>query len=214
MLTVHGTTLENPYLIIKEDIDFDQFLELANETDKCELIGGVFIMHSPASTQHEFVFQFLLGLLGNYVSFYNLGTVLGSRTVVKVDDKNGYEPDILFVSNHNKAEITKTYIDGSPDFIVEILSATTKRYDLGSKRDYYEKIGVKEYWVVDIDNKEIIKHTLTQNRFEETPIAKGKLKSVTINGFWINVEWLWMGKLPKGLDCLAEIIGFEIKLKK
>lgn len=214
MLTLHGTTLEDPYLIIKEDVNFDRFLELANETDKCELIGGVFVMHSPASTPHELVFKLLFVLLEEYVSFYNLGTVLGSRTVIKVDDKNGYEPDILFVSNDNNAEITKIYIDGAPDFVVEILSATTKRYDLGAKKEQYAKIGVKEYWVIDIDNKELINFSLIQNRFEENVMPNGKLKSKTINGFWIMVEWLWQEKLPKGLDCLAEIIGFEIKLKK
>ena len=38
VLTLHGTTLEDSYLIIKDDVDFDRFLELANETDKGALI--------------------------------------------------------------------------------------------------------------------------------------------------------------------------------
>jgi Uma2 family endonuclease len=56
-------------------------------------------------------------------------------------------PDLVVVCD---PEIDKDlYIDGAPTLVIEILSAKTMRFDIGLKKDIYEKIGVKEYWIVE-----------------------------------------------------------------
>ncbi|MDR0724703.1 MAG: Uma2 family endonuclease [Prevotellaceae bacterium] len=40
---------------------------------------------------------------------------------------------------------------GAPDFIAEIQSPSTARYDLIEKFNLYEAVGVREYWVVFLD---------------------------------------------------------------
>jgi Uma2 family endonuclease len=68
---------------------------------------------------------------------------------VRLADHDMVEPDLVYVSNERAAAITARYIAGAPDLVVEALSPSTWRRDLGSKRARYELLGVREYWVLD-----------------------------------------------------------------
>ena len=57
------------------------------------------------------------------------------------------QPDVLVICDASK--ITKSGARGVPDFIIEILSPSTAKKDLGDKFTLYERHGVAEYWVVD-----------------------------------------------------------------
>ena len=62
-------------------------------------------------------------------------------------DKTTVEPDILIVCDRSKI-INKPECQGSPDFIIEIVSKGESKKDLEIKRELYERAGVKEYWVI------------------------------------------------------------------
>ena len=51
--------------------------------------------------------------------------------------------------------ITEKNIQGAPDLIIEILSPSTGSRDKVEKSRLYYTHGVKEYWIVDPDNKVI-----------------------------------------------------------
>jgi Uma2 family endonuclease len=59
---------------------------------------------------------------------------------------NVVQPDICVVCDPSKLD-DKGCI-GAPDLIVEVNSPSTSKKDLHYKFDLYEKVGVKEYWVV------------------------------------------------------------------
>lgn len=61
------------------------------------------------------------------------------------------QPDILIVCDRNK--ITSRCITGAPDFIVEILSPSTRDRDLHLKASKYADSGVREYWIIDPERK-------------------------------------------------------------
>ena len=50
--------------------------------------------------------------------------------------------------------------------IVEILSPRTSKNDLGIKKDTYEKYGVKEYWIVNPQDKSITVYHLKDGRYK------------------------------------------------
>ncbi|WP_442864115.1 Uma2 family endonuclease [Anoxybacillus sp. J5B_2022] len=58
---------------------------------------------------------------------------------------------------------------GAPDLVVEVLSPSTVRNDRLLKRYYYEKAGVKEYWIADYQHQTIEKYVLCSDslRLEE-----------------------------------------------
>jgi len=61
---------------------------------------------------------------------------------------NVYQPDVVFVSNERKSILKEEGVDGAPDFVAEILSPRTAKYDRGAKRDIYARTGVQEMWIV------------------------------------------------------------------
>lgn len=65
--------------------------------------------------------------------------------------KNYVIPDVMIICNKDIIRFNGAY--GSPDLIVEVLSSSTAQNDRTLKKDIYEKIGVKEYWIVDINNR-------------------------------------------------------------
>lgn len=67
------------------------------------------------------------------------------------DDDNVTQPDVLVVCDPKK--ITQKNIQGAPDVIFEVLSPSTERKDRFTKKHLYEKFGVKEYILIDVDAK-------------------------------------------------------------
>lgn len=75
-----------------------------------------------------------------------------------VDDQDTcVQPDVMIVCGRDK--ITRRGIVGPPALVVEVLSASTATKDNRTKRDLYARAGVGEYWVVDIDAREIDAYT-------------------------------------------------------
>lgn len=70
-------------------------------------------------------------------------------------------PDISIVCDTSKLRNKRCY--GAPDLIVEVLSPSTGRNDRLLKRNYYEKAGVKEYLIVDLQNQYIEKYVLHED---------------------------------------------------
>jgi Uma2 family endonuclease len=170
-----------------------EFLRYAPEDKKAELIDGVLIVHSPASDIHERLLLFLLRLLAEFVECRNLGQVRGSRTPVVLAEEQAFEPDILFVSRERLDILQQKGVLGAPDFVVEILSASTAAYDRGPKFRAYERAGVKELWLIDPYGPAGTEFYQQQGErlVAVMPDQDGVLKSVAVPGFHIRANWLW-----------------------
>jgi len=91
----------------------------------------------------------LLVLLTNHCQIFSLGTVLCAPMDVWLTEKNVFQPDLLFVATDRSRIISEDGVHGAPDLVVEILSPSSVRRDLGDKRTIYAREGVREYWVVE-----------------------------------------------------------------
>jgi Uma2 family endonuclease len=56
------------------------------------------------------------------------------------------QPDICIVCDLSKLDERGCL--GTPDFVAEVQSLSTAKYDLNEKFKLYEEVGVREYWVV------------------------------------------------------------------
>ncbi len=178
---------------VAERMTAEEFFRYAPEDQKAELIDGVMIVHSPPLVVHERLQIFLLTLLRSYVEEHDLGEVLGSRTPVELEADQAPEPDILFVAKERLDIIQPKGVFGTPDLVIEILSAGTVQYDRGPKFRAYERAGVRELWLIDPYGPAGTEfYQLQETRFVPVmPDEKGILRSVAVSGFWINVNWLW-----------------------
>jgi len=192
---------------VAERMTAEEFLELAPEDRKAELIDGVMIMPSPALDIHERLFGFLFRLISEYVELHDLGEVRGSRTPVVLAPDQVYEPDILFVARERAHRITERGVMGAPDLVVEILSRGTLAYDRGPKLQGYERAGVPEVWLIDPYGPAGTEfYRLEGNRLTPIPVEGGILRSRALPGFAMPVEWLWPeGKFIPIREALAWI---------
>ena len=63
------------------------------------------------------------------------------------------QPDVVVVCDPSK--IKRKAIRGAPDFVVEVLSPRSSVRDRVQKAELYARHGVKEYWVIDPDNRTV-----------------------------------------------------------
>lgn len=82
---------------------------------------------------------------------------------VYLTEKDRVIPDGMIVCD--REIIKRNGIHGAPDLIVEVLSPGTKKNDKGYKKALYEKCGVREYWIVDIDSRSVEVYVLTNGIF-------------------------------------------------
>ena len=122
-----------------------------------ELIDGVLIEMEAPTTMHQtilgqFYVQFQAYISGNQgtcrVFFAPLDVQLDC------DDKTMLQPDLMVVCGGDK---TKEWgIWGAPDFVLEILSPSTKKKDMVLKYRKYKEAGVREYWLVDPEGEIVL----------------------------------------------------------
>lgn len=80
------------------------------------------------------------------------------------DNKTMVQPDLMVVCPEDYRDTYNEYIDedrgkrlnGPPRFVAEILSPSTRSKDCTVKLRKYMNAGVKEYWIVDIDNEKVM----------------------------------------------------------
>jgi len=195
-----------------EDLDRlteDEFMEIAPDKPKAELIDGVMIMNSPATLLHENQQAFLLTVLRLYAEARQLGTVVGPNAPVRVAPGQIYSPDIMFIAAERRQIITDKEVRGMPDFITEFLSASTARYDRGRKREVYEQAGLRELWLIDPYGP--VGSRFYQRRRDqliEIDALDDQVHSLTIPGFYLRRRWLWPesgpGPVP-ALEALREL---------
>ena len=70
------------------------------------------------------------------------------------DNKTMVQPDVLIICDPKK--IQRFGIFGAPDFVLEVLSPSTRKKDLTLKLNKYIEAGVREYWVIDPEKKILI----------------------------------------------------------
>jgi Uma2 family endonuclease len=181
-------------------MNYEEFLAWATELDiHAEWIEGKVQLMSPPSTRHQDIVVFLVTLLNIYISGRNLGKVMTAPYQMRLHEPpRGREPDILFVAQANLGRITKQYLDGPADLVVEVISPESSGRDRGEKFYEYEMVGVREYWLIDPQREQVEFYQLDEQGHYTLALGghTGAYTSLVIPGLTLDVEWLWQDPLP------------------
>lgn len=139
-------------IVGKRKYTYEDYLKTPDDI-RYELIEGELIMTPSPVTRHQRISGRLFALIFTFVRDNNLGEVFAAPYDVVLDEYNVFQPDILFISKDRLNIITDKNVQGSPDFIIEILSESTVYRDAIQKKRRYARSGVKEYWIVAPDDK-------------------------------------------------------------
>ena len=155
-----------------------------------ELIDGEKFMPPSPGEAHQGAIVELVVLLSGFVKSMGLGRVYPAPFDVVLSDLDVVQPDLLFVSKERSHIVTAANVRGAPDLVVEIRSPSTANRDWTIKRDLYARYGVKEYWVVDTDERSVWVMLLGDDGLEEVgSYGMGDvLSSPTLEGLSIDLD--------------------------
>lgn len=131
-------------------LTYDDFVHFPDDGMRHELIDGVHHV-TPCPVLHH---QELLGRLhlaiGNFLAGCpEVGRVLLSPFDIVFTRWDVVEPDLLVIASDQLDILTEANVQGAPALVIEILSPSTRKRDLGIKRQLFDRGGVREYWIVD-----------------------------------------------------------------
>lgn len=129
-----------------EDLD-----RLPEDENRYELIDGELFVTPAPTDPHETAAARLTRILDPYVVEQGLGYVYHPRSVVQFEGSQ-VEPDLMVRQPNPHGDWSRAPV---PVLVVEILSPSTRKLDLGKKRKYYLRHGVPEYWAVDPERRTI-----------------------------------------------------------
>ena len=118
-----------------------------------ELIDGELIVTPAPTIDHYRAMMGLFRLLDRYLARQRVGEAMLSPADLTLRRGTISQPDI-FVPPHDEADRAKSWSEIKHlHLAVEVLSPSTARYDRGGKRSHYQKAGVAEYWIVDLEGR-------------------------------------------------------------
>jgi Uma2 family endonuclease len=152
------------------------------EGTRCEVIFNELIMSPAPSREHQTLLMRLTVLLFQYMDEHSIGNLYAAPFDVYFEGiESVVQPDLFVVLNDDMDIVQKNGVHGVPSSIIEVVS-TNRAYDTQRKRSLYEKAGVKEYFLIDPENKKITLLTLnTSGFYEQTYEATGQLCSAILN---------------------------------
>lgn len=120
------------------------------EGHRAELIDGRLYDMAPPSYLHQKLVSAFTVIFSNHIkSQGGFCDVIPAPFAVNLteNDETYVEPDISIICD--KSKISDRGCEGAPDFIVEIVSPSSRRMDYNIKNAKYAEAGVREYWIVD-----------------------------------------------------------------
>ena len=128
---------------------------LPDDGNRYEVIGGELFVTPAPSLIHQRAILELAYLLGPYLREARLGEVIISPADVMFGPRTMVEPD-LFVIPLTPGPLPRAWEEvGRLLLTAEVLSPSTLYTDRGDKRELYQRKGVPEYWVIDIDGRRL-----------------------------------------------------------
>lgn len=132
---------------------------------RAELVDGKLYDMAPPSWIHQRVVVGISHALAGYIVQHGGDCKVSvAPTAVNLDgdESTWVEPDIMVACD--PAKISDRGCEGAPDWIAEVVSPSNRRWDYRDKRIRYERAGVREYWIVDLEAEQT-----TVYRFGQKP---------------------------------------------
>nr|WP_321152444.1 Uma2 family endonuclease [uncultured Acetatifactor sp.] len=132
-----------------ETITLEQY-EALPVGERVEVFDGIAYNMASLSQIHQSISMQLSTIINNYIlrrkgacSIFSapFDVLLSDRPLLIV------QPDIMVICDKSKLDGKRC--NGAPDFIIEIVSPGNPADDYIRKLYYYQKAGVREYWIVD-----------------------------------------------------------------
>lgn len=173
-------------------VTFEEFLKIDENTDDyLEFIDGyIYNMASP-SVVHQRIVTRLSGVFSNFFDGKGCEPFVSPFDVYFKNETETHrvQPDLSVICD--KSGFTENNYVGSPTLVIELLSPSTASKDIITKMNLYMRFGVKEYWIVSPEKKQIHIYNFEDKSIKDVPVIfkeHENLKSNIFHDLEINLE--------------------------
>ena len=151
---------------------------------RAELIDGELYMMSTPGTKHQRLVKEFTYFIEDYIR-HNKGECevfpAPFAVFLNVNNEIYLEPDISVICDKDK--ITDDGCKGAPDWIIEIVSPSSRPMDYNKKLFKYRTAGVREYWIVDYE-----RNLITVYNFEHDEMTDHTFSDKVKAGIYEDLE--------------------------
>jgi Uma2 family endonuclease len=140
-----------------------------------EVFDGKKLYMDAPSVRHQIAVAKLGNILGNLLNGSDCMVINAPNLVLDQAKKDFFIPDLVVHCRHSNAVLTEKAIVGAPCLIVEILSISSIGRDAIIKNNKYAEGGVSEYWMINIDSREVIIGRLNNGKYEFNMYRSGDI---------------------------------------
>ena len=157
------------------------------EGERAELIDGQIYYMAAPGRKHQQLLGAVYRKIADYIDSHGGECevdIAPFAVFLNRDSKNYVEPDISVVCDKGKLDDRGCF--GAPDWIIEIVSPSSRSMDYFKKLFKYRSAGVREYWVVDSERQSVTVYNFEQDDMaeysfgEEIPVWLYQGSSLTI----------------------------------
>lgn len=156
------------------------------EGERAELIDGQIYYMAPPTRNHQRISGEIFALIREYIHT-NGGScevdIAPFAVFLNENDTNYIEPDISVICDPGK--LNDKGCTGAPDWIIEIVSPSSRRMDYFIKLFKYRTAGVREYWIVDADRDRITVYDFESEDTKDYTFSDS-VKSCIFDDLYIN----------------------------
>jgi Uma2 family endonuclease len=129
----------------------EELLALPEDGLRHELLDGVHVVTPAPQLLHQRAVVRLCFHLRDALAGRDDAEVFTSPADVVLGPRTLVQPDVFLVRREPGRKLARWADVGVPLLAIEILSPTTAPRDRGVKRRIYQRAGIGEYWIVDLD---------------------------------------------------------------
>ena len=129
----------------------EELLALPDDGLRHELLDGVHVVTPAPALPHQAVLLRFIRALDHALLGCDLLALLPSPADIRLGPRTLVQPDLFAFRKESGRRVREWSEVGVPVLAIEFLSPSTAARDRGAKRRIYQRAGVAEYWIVDLD---------------------------------------------------------------
>ena len=120
------------------------------DRQRAELIDGTIYAMAPPTREHQRIVTEVSAAISQHIRFHKGGCEVYAApfaVILNRDDDTCVEPDITVVCDPDR--LSERGCEGAPDWVIEVVSRSSREMDYYVKLMKYRSAGVRVYWIID-----------------------------------------------------------------
>ena len=155
-----------------------------------ELLDGELVVSPTGIWRHSRIIGQLQAQLSAQVDARRLGQTATQQTVI-LDERNAPQPDVAVIVAERLHILQRGYPRGAPDLAIEVLSPSNRAHDLVRKKRIYERLSVREYWIVDGDTETVTRFFLHRGRYGKCEVRSRSIRLRILPQVRVDLASIW-----------------------